>query len=129
MAQLEQTSKLIGDIYDAALDPALWTSVLEQIAHFVGGTAAALYAKDTVRKTGNFFRMFGVETEFVRSYFDKYARLDPFTASRFFFPVEQVISTKDIMPHEVSGRRPSSRNGQNRKAGSISYLPHSKSPR
>jgi hypothetical protein len=51
MAQLEQTSKLIGDIYDAALDPALWTSVLEQIAHFVGGTAAALYAKDTVRKT------------------------------------------------------------------------------
>ena len=100
MAQLEQTSKLIGDIYDAALDLALWTSVLQRIAHFVGGTAAALYAKDTVRKTGNFFRMFGIETEFVRSYFDKYARLDPFTASRFFFPVEQVISTRDVMPHE-----------------------------
>jgi DNA-binding CsgD family transcriptional regulator len=95
-----QNPNLIGDIYDAALDPAQWTSVLQRITHFVGGTAAALYAKDTVRKTGNFFRMFGVETEFVRSFFDKYARLDPFTASRFVFPVEQVISTRDIMPHE-----------------------------
>jgi DNA-binding CsgD family transcriptional regulator len=95
-----QDPNLIGDIYDAALDPAQWTSVLQRITHFVGGTAALLYAKDTVRKTGNFVHVYGIETEFVQSYFNKHATLDPFTMSRFFFPVEQVFSTTDIMPHE-----------------------------
>ena len=100
MGEAERVSTLIGDIYDASLDPALWCPVLQQIGDFVGGPAAALYSKDTVRKTGDLFHMFGVETEYVQSYFDKYVRFDPFTTSRFFFPVEQVISTKDIMPHE-----------------------------
>jgi DNA-binding CsgD family transcriptional regulator len=95
-----QDPNLIGDIYDAALDPAQWTSVLQRITHFVGGTAAALYAKDTVRKTGSFVHVYGVETEFVQSYFNKYATLDPLTMSRFFFPVGKVISTTDIMSHE-----------------------------
>jgi hypothetical protein len=100
MAEFEQASRVIGDIYDAALDATLWSPVLQKIAHFVGGAAAALYTKDTVRKTVNFFHMYGVETEFVQSYFDRYAKLDPFAISRFFFPVEQVFSTTDIMPHE-----------------------------
>ena len=99
MGELEQVSDLIGDIYDAPLDPALWQPVLQRIGDFVGGPAAALYSKDTVRKTGNLFCSYGVKTEFVESYFDKYVRFDPFTTARFFFPIEQVISTKDIMPH------------------------------
>ena len=33
-------SHLIGDIYDAALDPALWPGVLEGCAGFVGGVAS-----------------------------------------------------------------------------------------
>jgi DNA-binding CsgD family transcriptional regulator len=100
MGELEQVSTLIADIYDAALDPALWSLVLQRIGDFVGGTAAALYSKDTVRKTGNLFHTYGVEISFTQSYFDRYVRFDPFTTSRFFFPIEQVISTKDIMPHE-----------------------------
>ena len=100
MGEVEQVSELIGDIYDASLDPALWCPVLQQIGYFVGGPAAALFAKDMVHKTGNLFFAYGVKPEFTQSYFDKFVRLDPFTTSRFFFPVEQVISVKDIMPHE-----------------------------
>jgi DNA-binding CsgD family transcriptional regulator len=100
MDELEQASELIGAIYDAALDPALWQPVLQRIGNFVGGPAAALYSKDTVRKTGNLFFAYGVESKFVQSYFNKYVRFDPFTTSRFFFPVEQVISTQDIMSHD-----------------------------
>ena len=95
-----QVSSLIGGIYDAALDPGLWPAALQRIGRFVGGPATALYAKDTVRKTGNVFYVHGVEPDFMQSYFDKYVALDPFTTTRFFFPVEQVISTKDIMTHE-----------------------------
>jgi DNA-binding CsgD family transcriptional regulator len=100
MDETTQVSTLIGGIYDAALDPDLWSCALKGIGQFVGGPAAALYAKDTVRKTGNVFYVHGVEPEFVQSYFDKYVTLDPFTTTRFFFAVEQVISTKDIMTHD-----------------------------
>jgi DNA-binding CsgD family transcriptional regulator/PAS domain-containing protein len=93
-------SSLIGDIYDAALDPALWTPVLQKIGAFIGGPAASLYSKDTVRKTGNVFYVFGVEPQFVQTYFDKYVKYDPFTTTRYFFPTEQVISTKDIMTYK-----------------------------
>ena len=95
-----RVSSLIGDVYDAALDPALWPDVLQKLGAFVGGPAAAVYFKDTVRRTGNVFYSFGVEPHFVQSYFDKYVKLDPFTTTRFFFPVEHVISTKDIMSHD-----------------------------
>ena len=101
MGEVEQVSALIGDIYDASLDPALWCPLLQQIGNFVGGPAAALYAKDLVQKTGNLFFSYGVEPEFTQNYFDKFVRFDPFTTSRFFFPVEQVISRKDITPHEA----------------------------
>lgn len=100
MGEVEQVSALIGDIYDASLDPALWCPVLQQIGGFVGGPAAALFAKDLVNKTGNLFFTVGVKPEFTQSYFDKFVRLDPFTTSRFFFPVERVISVKEIMRHE-----------------------------
>jgi DNA-binding CsgD family transcriptional regulator/PAS domain-containing protein len=93
-------SALVGRIYDAALDPELWPGALQAIGNFVGGPAAALYAKDTVRKTGNVFYSFGVEPRYIQSYFDKYVAFDPFTTTRFFFAVEQVISTKDIMTHD-----------------------------
>jgi hypothetical protein len=42
MGELEQFSTLIGDIYDAALDPALWGNVLEQTCQFVNGYNAGL---------------------------------------------------------------------------------------
>ena len=40
-SESEQVSHLIGDIYDAALDPGLWVGTLEKTCHYVGGVAAA----------------------------------------------------------------------------------------
>src|SRR5262245_51601628 len=48
----EQLSALIGDIYDAAVEPARWRGVLRQIADFVGGMSAAVYYKDATAKHG-----------------------------------------------------------------------------
>src|SRR5262245_51545288 len=55
----EQFSSLIGDIYEAAMEPALWPGVLKQIAAFVGGSAAAFYAKDAATKTGSVYYDYG----------------------------------------------------------------------
>ena len=43
MSEAEQLASLIGDVYDAALDPALWLDVLAKSARFVGGFTAALF--------------------------------------------------------------------------------------
>ena len=51
-------------------------------------------------RLGMSFYVHGIEPEFVKSYFEKYITLDPFTTTRFFFAVERVISTKDIMTHD-----------------------------
>ena len=52
MQEPERLSALIGDIYDAALDPALWVDVSGKIRAFVGGWAIALSWKDAVAKRG-----------------------------------------------------------------------------
>jgi len=41
----EQLSALIADIYDAALDPAQRTDVIEKIASFAGGHLGGLFSK------------------------------------------------------------------------------------
>ena len=43
--QAEHLSALISDIYDAALDHSLWTSVLGKAGDFVGGVSAALLSR------------------------------------------------------------------------------------
>ena len=94
-----QVSSLIGGIYDAALDPDLWPHVLEGSARFVGGTASALFLKDTVRKFHNTLYTWGYDPECIRNYIEKFGQFDPFAIAQFFFEIEQPISIADIVPH------------------------------
>jgi Bacterial regulatory proteins, luxR family len=48
-SETEQVSQLIGDIYDAALDPGLWVGTLEKTSNHVGGVA--LGVSETTVKT------------------------------------------------------------------------------
>ena len=96
----EQLSALISDIYDAALDPSLWLGVLDASSRFIGGRAAGLYSKDSVSKTANVAYNFGVDPQYVRSYVEKYVRMDPSTPNLFFFSVEEIIATADMYPYE-----------------------------
>jgi DNA-binding CsgD family transcriptional regulator len=101
MQQGAQLSQLIGDIYDAALDPAQWPAALRESRAFVGGSAAALYAKNAVRKTGKMFAQEGdISREFRQLYIAKYAKLDPFSTGHFFAEIGQPIATADVMPYE-----------------------------
>jgi hypothetical protein len=84
MEETQRLSTLIGDVYDAALDPALWPAVLEGSAHFVGGVASALFMKDTIKKIHNTVHAWGYDPDYTRSYVEKYGRLDPFAMAQFF---------------------------------------------
>ena len=98
--EAEVLSDIIGDIYDAALDPASWLDVLEKSSQFVGGCGAGLYSKDSVGKTANINYGYGVEAQYQNSYIDKYVKIDPSTTGFFFFDVGEIISTADILPYE-----------------------------
>ncbi|MGH6735308.1 MAG: helix-turn-helix transcriptional regulator [Methyloceanibacter sp.] len=99
MREEEQLSLLIGDIYDATLDAALWLGVLSKIADFVGGKTAGLLSKDSVSRIGNIHYNFGVDEHYIRLYQETYWRFDPLSAL-IFYPVGQVTAISDVMPME-----------------------------
>jgi DNA-binding CsgD family transcriptional regulator len=100
MCEAQRISALIGHIYDAALGPALWTGVLEQVAKFVGGSAASLVSKDAANKTGEFAFQAGLDEQYVRLYFEKYIRLDPNTTGQVLAEVAKPVSVADFMPYQ-----------------------------
>jgi DNA-binding CsgD family transcriptional regulator len=100
MSEAEQLSALIGDIYDASLDSALWVGVLENTARFVGGPAAGLFWKDAATKSGDAAYGYGIEPYYQQLYFEKYIKLDPLTVGHFFAEVEEPVAVADIMPYD-----------------------------
>jgi DNA-binding CsgD family transcriptional regulator len=99
MAQQEQLSEFIGEIYDAALDSSLWSDVVGKAARFVGGSAAAIYSKSPTAGNGDVYYESGTDPYYRQLYFEKYVKLDPSTTSHYFADVEQLISTADYMPY------------------------------
>ena len=96
----ERLSTLIGDIYDASLDPALWPSVLQAICGFVGGSMANIYAQDAIDKTANRYFTWGHDPHYVSLYLEQYAALNPLLPAQLFFAAGDVYSMADIISHE-----------------------------
>jgi len=94
----DNVSALIGEIYDAALDPSLWASALLKVRAFIGGSSATLFAKDAVRKSLNvYYEDGGLDPHYKQLYFDKYVQLDPFTTGHVLAEVGEPMSTVDIL--------------------------------
>jgi DNA-binding SARP family transcriptional activator/DNA-binding CsgD family transcriptional regulator len=92
-------SALIGDIYDASLDPSLWPEVLIKCRTFIGGQSATLFAKDATRKSLNiYFEDGGLDPHYKQLYFGEYGKLDPFTTGHLLAEVGAPLSTIDFLP-------------------------------
>jgi DNA-binding CsgD family transcriptional regulator len=101
MSESERLSRLIGEIYDAALDPTLWPEVLAQSARFVDGFSAALVFKDATKKSGNLYYDTGdIDPHYRQLYFDTYVKLDPSTTSHVLAEIGEPIATADFMPYD-----------------------------
>jgi DNA-binding CsgD family transcriptional regulator len=100
MQQIEAVSALIGEIYDAALQPDLWPGVLGKTADYVGGPAAALFFKDAVNMHGNSVYDVGTDPHFKKTYFDTYIALDPSTVGHYFADIGEPIATGDLTPYD-----------------------------
>jgi hypothetical protein len=96
----EQVSALIGDIYDAALDRSLWVDILGKAALFVGGAAAALFAKSAARETVSSAYDYGIDPHWGQLYRRQYVKIDPLTTGQFFADIEEPIATADVILYD-----------------------------
>jgi len=94
----EQLSALIGEIYDAAIEPARWAGMLARTADFVGGMSAALCYKDAATKQGNVYYECGrSDPRYKRLYFESYIKIDPTSVGLGFRDVGTPLGVADIL--------------------------------
>jgi DNA-binding CsgD family transcriptional regulator len=98
MQEGNQVLSLVGDMYDAALDPALWPRALEKTVEFVGGVAAGLSSRDVARKTGNVCHGVGADPSYGQSYFATYIHLDPLSTAHQVLDVGNVHCSSALVP-------------------------------
>ena len=96
----DKLSNLIGDIYDAALDGALWPGVLEKITGFIGGHGATLFYKNASLRTGGALFDWGMDPVYRDLYFERYVQLDPATVRHCFATVDEPMATADLVPYD-----------------------------
>jgi DNA-binding CsgD family transcriptional regulator/PAS domain-containing protein len=99
MDQPEKLSELISEIYDAALDPSRWSDVVGKAGRFVGGSAAAIFAKSPAAGNGNVYYESGTDPYYRQLYCDKYAELNHSTTGHDFADIGHLIAVADLMPY------------------------------
>jgi DNA-binding CsgD family transcriptional regulator len=98
VTEAEEVSLLIGDIYDASLDPALWSVAFEKASQYIGGSAASLTSQDLVGKKSNLYFSSGHDPDFLRRYLEQYGRINPLFPTAYFFDIEKRLAVSDCLP-------------------------------
>jgi DNA-binding NarL/FixJ family response regulator len=91
-------SAVISEIYDAAVDPTLWSQALGSICAFVGGLSSVLYWHDAATERSEALHLFNEDPTYTRLYFEKYLPMNPMFPAATFIDVGVVAAVDDIMP-------------------------------
>ena len=99
-------SRLIGSIYDCAIDPTLWPSTLEQIALALDSPAAALNVLDIVAGTERTLVYAGVSREYQELYHNHHQGNDLFGHGMLLQPIDQPATSDELVTEaELLGSR------------------------
>jgi DNA-binding CsgD family transcriptional regulator/PAS domain-containing protein len=88
---------LIEEIYDAALEPALWNDVVVSINDFVGGQACGIFSKDSTNQSGLTHYYCGADPHYIKLYAETHSRFDPLSTLP---PLGQVVSIPDLVDYD-----------------------------
>src|SRR6202049_3447200 len=103
MREAGELSRVIGDIYDASLDPALWPNAIESICDYVGAASASLHSQDSISRATDALFWWGRESSaphFFKSYQEKYCKINPIFPGVIFFDVELPVAVPDVISCE-----------------------------
>src|SRR4029453_19085401 len=98
MPELEQFSALVGDVYDASLDPALWSAVFAKACGFIGASAATLSSQATLGNTSHFYYSWGTDSRYDQRYCERLFKFNPVFPTALFLGVEGTHSVIDCLP-------------------------------
>jgi DNA-binding CsgD family transcriptional regulator len=103
MREADELSRVIGDVYDASLDPALWPTAIESVCAYVGAASASLHSQDSISRTTDALFWWGRESSaphYFKTYLEKYGKINPIFPGVFFFDVELPIAVPDVISCE-----------------------------
>lgn len=89
--------RLITSIYDAALDAAIWPTVMERISDWVIGCGASLVAEDRVNLDARLHQDFGFDPNWTKLYVEKYVALNPLPRLGMAYPINEVFTMYDLV--------------------------------
>jgi DNA-binding CsgD family transcriptional regulator len=103
MREAEELSRVIGDIYDASLDPALWPTAIESICGYIGAASASLHSQDSFSRATDALFWWGDASSapyYFKTYLEKYGKINPIFPGVIFFDVEQPVAVPDVISCE-----------------------------
>src|ERR1700732_5093786 len=103
MREADELSRVIGDIYDASLDPALWPNAMECICDYIGAASASLHSQDSISRATDALFWRGRESSaphFFKIYLEKYGKINPIFPGVIFFDVERPVAVPDVISCE-----------------------------
>ncbi|MEI9899946.1 MAG: LuxR C-terminal-related transcriptional regulator [Hyphomicrobium sp.] len=93
-------SKLIAEIYDAALARDAWGGVLAKVCTFVGASAGNFFSQQSSSRNAVLHFSWGNDPEYERLYMEKYYKLNPLVPALSFVDVGVVFSQSDLIPYD-----------------------------
>jgi DNA-binding CsgD family transcriptional regulator len=99
MSEQQRLTRLISDVYDAALGAAPWADALAGVAAFVGGQVGGILTKDNMNRGVAAHCQAGVDPHYMRLFHDTYSKIGP-VAMSMFCDVDRVVGIPELMPYE-----------------------------
>ena len=87
MARTRGLEALVGRIYDAAVEPELWTEAIADVADAVGCRSGLFYEHDLVTHRSRPLGTHRLDTDLIKDYEAYYGALDPWNARAMAWPV------------------------------------------
>jgi DNA-binding CsgD family transcriptional regulator len=93
MGKSNSVEKLLGRIYEAALEPALWPTVVADIADAAGCRNSVIYEHDLRSRRSTFLGTYSIDPDFARDYEDRAGGIDPWNERARAWPVAALTPT------------------------------------
>lgn len=100
VSELIEFSAVIADIYDAAIDPALWQQALASICSYLGAHSSALFWHDSATEQSQALHMFNHDPEYTQLYFEKFISMNPLFPAAAFIEAGTIHGPSDIIPQK-----------------------------
>lgn len=103
MSSEEQLSELIGQIYDCAIDSALWRTTLPTIAAYLDCSTTLINIVRPSIGNRSIYSLhdYGLSHDAGQLYLEKYAHIDPTVRAGALFDVDEVFTAREAVGDDI----------------------------